>query len=129
MFWVLKRTSHRDGFLSTHNIIMFWLRNKKNNFLNETVLLSTHNMCFGLEIRKIIFSYAYLSGGLADILGMACPSFLLKRFTCFYHCPPVERSHLIRIHNRFHSDCKYILTIGMLKVNKIKLGEECSILG
>ena len=36
---------------------VFWV-------LNETVLLRTHNICFGLEIRKIIFSFALLSGGL-----------------------------------------------------------------
>ena len=30
----------------------------------ETVLLSTHNISFGWEIRKIIFCYALLSGGL-----------------------------------------------------------------
>ena len=33
-------------------------------YLIETVLLSTHNICFGWEIRKIIFSYTLLSGGL-----------------------------------------------------------------
>ena len=38
MFWVLKRTvSLRRGFLSTHNI------------------------CFGLEIRKLFFCYALLT--------------------------------------------------------------------
>ena len=36
----------------------------QKNCLNETVLLSTHNICFGWEIRKIIFKYALLSGGL-----------------------------------------------------------------
>ena len=33
------------------------------NHLNETVLLITHNICFGREIRKF-FDYALLSGGL-----------------------------------------------------------------
>ena len=32
--------------------------------LIEMVLLSTHNICFGWEIKKIIFQYALLSGGL-----------------------------------------------------------------
>ena len=32
--------------------------------LIETVLLSTNNICFGLETKKIIFSYTLLSGGL-----------------------------------------------------------------
>ena len=31
------------------------------NCLIETVLLSTHNKCFGLEIRKKKFNYAVLS--------------------------------------------------------------------
>ena len=34
---------------------MFWGA-QKNRF-NETVLLSTHNICFGREIRKFIFDY------------------------------------------------------------------------
>ena len=36
---------------------MFWV-------LNETVLLSTHNIGFGLEIRKYIFCNAILTKGL-----------------------------------------------------------------
>ena len=32
--------------------------------LIETVLLSTHNICFGRETMKIVFQYALLSGGL-----------------------------------------------------------------
>ena len=36
---------------------------QKNRFI-ETVLLSTYNICFGLEKIKLIFSYALLSGGL-----------------------------------------------------------------
>ena len=34
--------------------------------LNETVLLSTHNICFGWVIRRI-FNYTLLSGGLIII--------------------------------------------------------------
>ena len=40
---------------------MFWV-------LIETVLLSTHNICFGLEIKKIVFHYTLLSGGLISTL-------------------------------------------------------------
>ena len=36
----------------------------KKNRLIETVLLSTHNICFGWEIRKIIFKYTLFSWGL-----------------------------------------------------------------
>ena len=35
------------------------------------------------------------------------------------------QSHLIRLHTVFHSDCKYMLTAGMLQVNSIKIGDEC----
>ena len=33
----------------------------QKNQLIETVLLSTHNICFGLEIRKLFFWYALLT--------------------------------------------------------------------
>ena len=36
----------------------------QKNRLNETVLLSTHNICFGWEIRKIYFWYTLLTKGL-----------------------------------------------------------------
>ena len=37
----------------------------QKNCLTETVLLSTYNICFGWEIKKIAVQYALLSGGLA----------------------------------------------------------------
>ena len=46
---------------------MFWVlktRLIETILLNETVLLSTHNICFGREIKKIVFQYALLSGDL-----------------------------------------------------------------
>ena len=36
---------------------MFWV-------LIETFLLSTHNLCFGLEARKLVFNYSLISRGL-----------------------------------------------------------------
>ena len=36
----------------------------QKNRLIETVLLSTNNICFGLEIRKTVFQYTLLSEGL-----------------------------------------------------------------
>ena len=36
----------------------------QKNCLIETILLSTHNICFGGEIRKSIFCYALLTKGL-----------------------------------------------------------------
>ena len=52
---------------------MYWWRNKKLIFsyqsvdtfgLLETVLLSTHSIHFGTEIRKNMLNYTLLSGGL-----------------------------------------------------------------
>ena len=40
----------------------------QKNRLIATVLLSIHNICFGWVIRKIIFSYALLSGGLVSLI-------------------------------------------------------------
>ena len=37
----------------------------QKNRLIEMVLLNTHNICFGWEIKKITFQYALLSGGLS----------------------------------------------------------------
>ena len=48
MFWVLKRTVSLRRF--------FWV--PTTYVLVETVLLSTHNICFGWEIRKLIFNFA-----------------------------------------------------------------------
>ena len=36
----------------------------QKNRLIETVLLSTHNICFEWEIKQIVFQYTLLSGGL-----------------------------------------------------------------
>ena len=33
----------------------------QKNRLIETVLLSTHNICFGLEIKRLVFQYTLLS--------------------------------------------------------------------
>ena len=39
----------------------------QKNHLIETFLLSIHNICFSRVIRKLIFNYALLSGGLVLI--------------------------------------------------------------
>ena len=36
-------------------------------YSKETVLLSTHNICFGWEIKKIVFQYAVISEGLKSL--------------------------------------------------------------
>ena len=56
----------------------------QKNRLIETVLLSTHNMCFGREIRNLIFDNAILSAVL--IIYDFCHTQLLHtcmlKFTC-----------------------------------------------
>ena len=47
----------------------------QKNRLIETVLMSTHNICFGCEKRKLIFQYALLSGSL--ILDENCKYFVI----------------------------------------------------
>ena len=42
------------------------LGTQKNNLI-ETVLLSTHNICFDGEIRKLHFNYPLSSGGLQNV--------------------------------------------------------------
>ena len=50
----------------------------QKNHLIETVLLGTHNICFGWEIRKVIFKCTLLSGGLNL---QWCMGSLAKAFT------------------------------------------------
>ena len=49
------------------NKVSYVLGAQKNRLI-ETVLLSTHNICFGWEIRKLFFFYALLTKVLVDIL-------------------------------------------------------------
>ena len=50
--------------LFSYQAIQTQVLGAQKNRLIETVLLSTHNICFGWEIRKIIFSYLHISGSL-----------------------------------------------------------------
>ena len=52
--------------LFSYPLILTYGFGAQKNRLIETVLLSTYNICFGLEIKKIIFQYALLSGGLVN---------------------------------------------------------------
>ena len=47
------------------SILTYVLGDQKNR-LNEKVLLSTHNICFGREIRKLIFIYALFTKDLGE---------------------------------------------------------------
>ena len=46
------------------SVLTFVLGAQKNRLI-ETVLLSTHNICFSYLIRKLIFNYMVLSRGLS----------------------------------------------------------------
>ena len=63
----------------------------QKNRLIETVLLSTHNLCFGWEIMKIYFQYELLSGGLSLFSDK------------FYFFQPLYESQNLKSHNRFSS--------------------------
>ena len=62
-FGCSKEQSYRDGSFEYPQHMFCGLGAQKNHLI-ETVLLSTHNICFGLEIRKMIFTEAVLSGDL-----------------------------------------------------------------
>ena len=51
-------------WLFSYPYVNLYVLGTKKNRLIETVLLSTHNICFGWEIRKLICNYSYLSEGL-----------------------------------------------------------------
>ena len=42
-------------------MILAYVLDAQKNRLIETVLLNTHNICFGWEIRKLFFCYALLT--------------------------------------------------------------------
>ena len=48
--------------------ILTYVLGAQNSRLSEMVLLSTHNICFGLEIRKLNFRYALLTKVLGIVL-------------------------------------------------------------
>ena len=45
----------------SYSLIFSCVLDAQKNHLIETVLLSTHNKCFGWEIRKLLFNYEHLS--------------------------------------------------------------------
>ena len=50
--------------LFSYPLVLTCVLGAQKNCLIETVLLSTYNICLGWEIRKTIFIYTLLSGGL-----------------------------------------------------------------
>ena len=58
---------------------MFWVL---KNRLIETVLLSTNNICFGLEIRKLNFRYSILTKVLVTIMSFIYFFYLFFRLNC-----------------------------------------------
>ena len=43
-------------------LVLTYVLGARKNRLIETVLLSTYNICFAREIRKLFFSYLHLEG-------------------------------------------------------------------
>ena len=61
------------------SVLMYVLGAQKYR-LNEMVLLSTHNICFGGKIRKISFDYTILTRGLYYL---CCSNWTSKKFPLF----------------------------------------------
>ena len=61
------------GFLSvklqifSYPLVLTYVLGAQKNRLIETVLLSTHNICFGREIRQLTFCCAVLSKGMLTL--------------------------------------------------------------
>ena len=53
-------------YIFSYPLVLTYVLGAQENRLIETVLLSTHNICFGWEIRKLNFWYALLTKGLTD---------------------------------------------------------------
>ena len=71
------------------------------NCLNETVLLSTHNICFCIEIRKLFICYALLTKGLIIVV-------LSERVVqCFISIMQKYALAVVRIYIQGHSKGKY----------------------
>ena len=62
---------------------MYVLDAQKNRLI-ETVLLSTHNICFGLEIRKLNFRYALLTNVLVRAIQNVGPALDINCLKVFY---------------------------------------------
>ena len=73
----------------------------QKNRLIEMVLLSTHNICFGLEIRKIIFKYTLLSGGMDKGLDLHVPVSVISKMK-------IKRNSAPSI-NLYSPNCYYLL--------------------
>ena len=58
--YINKKFQREVVFFSYPSILTYVLGAQKNRLI-ETVLLSTHNICFGWEIRKLNLRYALLT--------------------------------------------------------------------
>ena len=71
----------------------------QKNRLIATVVLSTHNVCFGWEIRKLFFNYALLTGGMFFKLSYAFEA----HYLCYDWYGRQLRSSLIEKGRSFHN--------------------------
>ena len=87
-------------------------------------------------MRRMVWGFAgctyHIVGNwlVTNIIGVnplhAEPRFILFWKYCRSRSAGFWQSHLIRIHTVFQPDRKYMITTGMLQVNKVKTGQECS---
>ena len=54
------KTKNNQEYFLTHQSKHMTVLGVQKNRLIETVLFSTHNICFGREIRKIVFNYTFI---------------------------------------------------------------------
>ena len=67
--WAYKAQTVNDPlsvklYIFSYPSVLTHVLGAQKNRLIETVLLSTHNICFGLETRKLIWVYTLLTKGL-----------------------------------------------------------------
>ena len=72
------------------NIFLTSVLGAEKNRLIEMVILSTHNICFGKEIRKIIIKYKFLSGGIGIHM-------LIGVFSCLIWSSPRKPYALVKV--------------------------------
>ena len=63
---------------------MYVLSAQKNR-LTEMVLLITHSICFGCEIKIILFNHILLSGGMSLLFSQGCGNILPEVRNFYLH--------------------------------------------
>ena len=76
------------------------------------VLLSTHNICFGLEIRKLNFRYPLLTKVLGKYISIQCHTFISctpdQDFHCIYPCEIILSHIPIPAHGKIKKEQPHV---------------------